>query len=60
MKPDFHQSRQKLKAMNEWLKQNRNILPLYEGYWEKVKQKLKGHYEYYGRSGNYGNDEKIL
>jgi sulfur relay (sulfurtransferase) DsrC/TusE family protein len=53
VKTSIKKYRQKLKAMNEWMKRNRNILPLYEGYWEKVKQKLRGHYEYYGRSGNY-------
>jgi len=44
--------KQKLKEMNEWLKGYRNKLSLFGSYLKKVCQKLRGHYEYYGRSGN--------
>ena len=42
---------QKLKAMNQWLKKIRNQLPL-EEWWRTLRQKLVGHYRYYGISGN--------
>jgi RNA-directed DNA polymerase len=42
---------QKLKAMNQWLKETRNRLPL-EVWWKTLRQKLVGHYRYYGISGN--------
>jgi hypothetical protein len=42
---------QKIKAMNQWLKEVRNIVKLKE-WWEVLKQKLIGHYNYYGISGN--------
>jgi len=42
---------QKLKAMNQWLKEIRNQLPL-EVWWKTLRQKLVGHYQYYGISGN--------
>ena len=44
---------QKLKAMNQWLKKIRNKIPL-EVWWRTLKQKLIGHYRYYGISGNAG------
>jgi group II intron reverse transcriptase/maturase len=45
---------QKLKAMNEWLKEVRNQMPL-KAWWQVLRQKLTGHYRYYGISGNtYG------
>jgi hypothetical protein len=45
---------QKLKAMNEWLKEVRNQMPL-KAWWQALRQKLTGHYRYYGISGNtYG------
>lgn len=53
VKTSMKKFRQKLKDMNEWLKGYRNKLSLYGSYLKKVCQKLKGHYEYYGRSGNY-------
>lgn len=42
---------QKLKDMNQWLKEIRNQLPL-EEWWQTVRKKLIGHYRYYGISGN--------
>jgi RNA-directed DNA polymerase len=42
---------QKLKAMNLWLKEIRNQIPL-EAWWQTLRQKLAGHYRYYGISGN--------
>jgi group II intron reverse transcriptase/maturase len=43
---------QKAKAMNKWLKGIRNLVKLTE-WWKTLKQKLIGHYNYYGVSGNY-------
>jgi len=42
---------QKMKAINQWLKAERNQEKLKE-WWEKLGQKLTGHYQYYGISGN--------
>jgi group II intron reverse transcriptase/maturase len=42
---------QKVKAMNQWLKKMRNLLPLNE-WWKILGVKLVGHYRYYGISGN--------
>ncbi len=44
--------RQKMKAMNTWLKSVRNLTELKE-WWKVLKMKLIGHYRYYGISGNY-------
>jgi len=41
----------KLKAMNQWLKSIRNAIEFKE-WWPILKQKLIGHYRYYGISGN--------
>jgi len=43
--------RAKLKAMNQWLKSIRNAIEFKE-WWRVLKQKLVGHYNYYGMSGN--------
>ena len=43
--------RAKLKAMNQWLKSIRNAIEFKE-WWPILKQKLIGHYRYYGISGN--------
>lgn len=43
--------RQKIKAMNEWLKKVRNLVKLKE-WWPALRVKLLGHYRYYGISGN--------
>ncbi len=51
-KTSMKKYRQKLKAANEWLKRYRNVMPLKEGYWQTLALKLKGHYQYYGISGN--------
>jgi len=42
---------QKVKVMNEWLKDIRNLVKLKE-WWKVLKVKLFGHYRYYGISGN--------
>ncbi len=42
---------QKLKAMNLWLKEIRDKMPL-EEWWRMLRKKLIGHYQYYGISGN--------
>ena len=44
--------RAKIKELNIWLKQIRNLLPTKE-WWKTLKAKLRGHFEYYGVSGNY-------
>jgi RNA-directed DNA polymerase len=43
--------RHKLKAMNQWLKSVRNLKKLGD-WWEELGEKLSGHYQYYGISGN--------
>jgi len=43
--------RQKIKAMNQWLKGVRNLVELDE-WWQVLGKKLTGHYRYYGISGN--------
>jgi len=43
--------RQKIIAMNEWLKKVRNLTELKE-WWKVLRMKLFGHYRYYGISGN--------
>ncbi len=45
--------RQKMKDMNLWLKSIRNRVKS-EVWWSLLKQKLAGHYQYYGISGNIG------
>lgn len=39
-------------AMKTWVKNARNALPI-PMIWQKVTQKLEGHYQYYGVSGNF-------
>ncbi len=43
--------REKLKKMNQWCKQYRHTQPEYQ--YEKLCQKLNGHYAYYGITGNW-------
>jgi group II intron reverse transcriptase/maturase len=43
--------RQKLKAMNQWLKRVRNAVK-WKVWWKTLGRKLVGHYRYYGVSGN--------
>jgi RNA-directed DNA polymerase len=42
---------QKMKVMNQWLKGVRNRVKL-KDWWQVLTQKLVGHYQYYGLSGN--------
>ncbi len=42
----------KCRDMNEWLKENRNRKKTKE-WWKTLSAKLRGHYQYYGVSGNY-------
>lgn len=42
---------QKMIAMNEWLKNVRNLVKR-EVWWKALKMKLVGHYRYYGINGN--------
>ncbi|MEW5768337.1 MAG: hypothetical protein AB1797_12085 [bacterium] len=50
--------RQKIKAMNEWLKKVRNLVELKE-WWQILRLKLVGHYRYYGISGNFRELKKF-
>jgi group II intron reverse transcriptase/maturase len=43
--------RQKMKAANLWLKKVRNLVELKQ-WWQILRKKLIGHYNYYGISGN--------
>jgi hypothetical protein len=43
--------RQKIKEMNQWLKGIRNRVKQ-KVWWRVLRQKLRGHYLYYGMSGN--------
>ena len=43
---------EKLKEMNSWLKLIRSMVEI-EEWWKVLAAKLRGHYEYYGISGNY-------
>jgi RNA-directed DNA polymerase len=43
--------RQKLVALNQWFRAVRNACPLPE-WWATLAAKLRGHYQYYGISGN--------
>lgn len=42
----------KLKEMNIWLKSVRNLVKVKE-WWKLLSAKLRGHFQYYGVSGNY-------
>jgi RNA-directed DNA polymerase len=42
------------REMNAWLRGIRNRLPA-KVWWTTLRQKLRGHYEYYGISGNMGS-----
>jgi len=44
--------RKKMKAMNQWLKEVRGQAAVKE-WWPTLQAKLRGHYQYYGVSGNY-------
>ena len=49
---DRKKLRTKLKEMNEWLKAFRNMFVITD-IWKTLKAKLRGHFQYYGVSGNY-------
>lgn len=51
--------RQKLKVMNQWLKGIRNRVKL-EDWWEMLRKKLNGHFQYYDLIGNLGMVTKFL
>jgi group II intron reverse transcriptase/maturase len=44
--------RTKCKELNVWLKLIRNLIPTKE-WWKILRAKLRGHFEYYGVSGNF-------
>jgi group II intron reverse transcriptase/maturase len=44
--------RKKIGQMKQWLKAQRNLLKLRD-LWRMIASKLRGHYQYYGISGNY-------
>lgn len=49
---DRKRFRVKIKEMNQWLKMIRNALPPKQ-WWPILCAKLRGHFQYYGVSGNY-------
>lgn len=49
---DRKKLRVKLQEMNEWLKSSRNMFAIKE-IWKTLRSKLRGHFQYYGVSGNY-------
>jgi group II intron reverse transcriptase/maturase len=49
---DRKKLRTKLKEMNEWLKASRNMFAIAD-IWKTLRAKLRGHFQYYGVSGNY-------
>ena len=51
-KTEAKKFRTKLKEMNEWLKSTRNQVVI-EDIWKTLRAKLRGHFQYYGVSGNY-------
>jgi RNA-directed DNA polymerase len=51
-KTDGKKLRLKLKEMNQWLKASRNLYPIKE-IWKTLRSKLRGHFQYYGVSGNF-------
>jgi hypothetical protein len=51
-KTDGKKLRLKLKEMNQWLKASRNLYPI-EEIWKTLRAKLRGHFQYYGVSGNF-------
>jgi RNA-directed DNA polymerase len=51
-KTDGKKMRVKLKEMNVWLKSARNAYPIKE-IWKTLQSKLRGHFQYYGVSGNF-------
>lgn len=44
----------KCKEMNLWLKQIRNLIKT-KDWWKILQSKLRGHFQYYGISGNYAS-----
>lgn len=44
--------RSKIKELNDWLRAVRNMIPVKE-WWKILCAKLRGHFQYYGVSGNY-------
>ena len=51
MRTSAKKFREKLKAVRDWIKRARYATPLRE-WWPVFKSKLRGHYNYYGVSGN--------
>lgn len=51
-KTDAKKFRTKLKEMNEWLRTIRNLVVL-KDIWKILRAKLRGHFQYFGVSGNY-------
>lgn len=48
----------KLVEMNNWLKKIRNMVKI-QDWWKVLEAKLRGHYQYYGVSGNYASINKF-
>lgn len=48
----------KLAEMNDWLKNIRNMVKIGD-WWKILEAKLRGHYQYYGVSGNFASIDKF-
>lgn len=57
-KTDAKKFRTKLKEMNEWLRTIRNLIVL-KDIWKILRAKLRGHFQYFGVSGNYRSIKKF-
>lgn len=57
-KTDAKKFRTKLKEMNEWLRTIRNLIVL-KDIWKILRAKLRGHFQYFGVSGNYRSLRKF-
>lgn len=48
----------KIKAMNDWLKKNRNAMTL-QDLWKILRAKLRGHFQYYGVTDNFAGIKRF-
>jgi len=55
---DRKRFRAKMKEMNNWLKSIRNLVPV-KDWWPILCAKLRGHFQYYGVSGNFRGIERF-
>lgn len=55
---DRKKLRAKLKEMNDWLRASRNMSAIAD-LWKTLRAKLRGHFQYYGVSGNFRAVQKF-